>query len=251
MSFCVKCGNQIPDEAKFCTNCGNPVSGSQVAAGSNQAAPYLLEIKDLTWGFITMPVTTASSRSLNLAVVTSVIVSVLLLLVNALLGMWFANQGVSSITEAINESMGGFVGALIGDMGREIPTGKLFVSEMVLAIIGLGWLFIGLYISNTIFNKDKREPMLIWNAVILAYGPYVIFKLLGTLLAFISAGLAFLIIIAGALIFFICLYAAYSKVTSLSSDMAVYCIAANLVIAFVFEMLYAKSAIGSLFNGIM
>ena len=32
--FCVKCGQQLPDNAKFCFQCGTPVGGNNVAPPS-------------------------------------------------------------------------------------------------------------------------------------------------------------------------------------------------------------------------
>ncbi|MCM1367318.1 MAG: zinc ribbon domain-containing protein [Roseburia sp.] len=44
MNYCTKCGNPIPENAKFCSKCGAPVSGGQSSA-ENVSAPSVVEEK--------------------------------------------------------------------------------------------------------------------------------------------------------------------------------------------------------------
>lgn len=43
MPFCVNCGGQIPDDARFCAGCGQPVGGAAAAAARPQPLDYTIQ----------------------------------------------------------------------------------------------------------------------------------------------------------------------------------------------------------------
>lgn len=242
MSYCQGCGSQIVVGDVYCTNCGKKqVEASTVEEKQFQQNQQFIEHSsfvnsnaeslkhevsnhlnlksqinfsgnsDILLKMILKPVEGAKqfieSGEKNFVIG----ITLLLTVMQGLLGVWKVNQIISSlqdmvvdliqkITTFMNLIAPGSTGSVLGSNEImeittqinkvksfiNIPYGKIFLQNSVLFLISVAILFIIIYLGTNILSKNKSETFTIYKIALIVLAPTLYFELFSIIISYLS-----------------------------------------------------------------
>jgi uncharacterized Zn finger protein (UPF0148 family) len=302
MNYCSKCGTKLQEGDMYCVNCGTKQvqissdAGKQIneseqpvhstnyvnlnPPGEQQQNPNsqrtlknqvnFADSKDILIKMILKPVTGAKEFVKSGEKGAVIGITLLLTIMQGLLGVWKANQVIASleklvidlvqkittfinlitpnktgnllnsneiieITEQINK-----VKALIN-----IPYGKIFLQNSGLFIISLGILFIIIYLGTNILSKNRIEAFTIYKTALIVLVPTLYFELFSVILSYLSFYLGFGITVIGVIISVGCLTLVIKENLPVDENSTVFIVAVSFIAIFIGLLISLQSFISS------
>lgn len=303
MYYCQKCGTQLEDGDLFCPNCGSkrdqqvqdaptPQNYEQVPnyqqapgyqqtpnyqqAPAYQQVPNYQQLNNLkqsikpevlfkTLGDMLMkPVTTAKKFVRESEKNDTIVITVFLLIVQGILGIWKASQIIGNIQDLMEGLTNGLAAAfaniisgsslglssgMFSELSKyksaiKIPYAKIFFQNCAIFIIGVAVLFAIVYLGIVI-SKKKADLFALYKTVLIASVPVLYFELFSIVLSYASLWLGICILLAGWMISAGCLAAVTEETFMTDENCSLFFAAAASVISFIIIALAMKNFISS------
>lgn len=212
------------------------------------------------------PVTTAKKFINESQKNDTIVMTVFLLIVQGILGVWKASQLIGNMKDFIEALVKGFATAMdkivpgassglsdSADMFSEIakyksiikmPYGKIFLQNCVIFAVGVAALFAVVYLGIVI-SKKKADLFALYKTVLIVSVPVLYFELFSILLSYASLSVGLCVMLAGWLISAGCLAAASKDVLQLDENCSLFFAAAASVISLIILSLIMKSFVTS------
>lgn len=233
MNYCHNCGLQINEGDVFCTSCGtNQVNESKQEEtqhksfskatdsnlnSKNDNTNYMQHeinfkmLGDIFVKLLVQPVL-GSKQFIEECEKKSVIVfTILLAVVQGILGMWKVNQMISTLQDVIVgafKQMAGLAGLFSASAASEfsntneitsivkqieafkrllnIPYGKIFIQNIIIFLIGVSLLFIVIILAMNILSHKKINAFQIFKTALIVSVPIIYFEAFSIIVSYLS-----------------------------------------------------------------
>lgn len=243
MAYCSKCGGKLEKDDVYCPSCGtkridlddciNKESGTSQNINMNINIKYGADV------FINMflnPIITAKKFINNGKKDTTIILTIFVIIMHGILGMWRIGQVISSlnsITLKYLKKMVEFVNLLnIGDSynsisGDEIsqataeiskiksiikiPYGNIFLQNCVLILLSILIIFIIICLVNSLLSNNKPHIFKFYKAALISTVPVLYFKFFSIIVSYLSINFGILLLLFGFIVSLICVAIVINK----------------------------------------
>lgn len=260
MKYCTKCGAQVQDEDIFCISCGNNLQNPTQGQGQSNTIPgapspiqsidfsvlkkYFNEIKNIYIGVTLKPIATVKNVARNVKIQTSLIMTAVLAIISGVLSMWYVGQAVSAAKSSL--SRGGLTSEF-GDVFSyiHVPYGKIFMISFVSVLIITLLFSLILFLSTKYIFKANTSMENALAVVSSALIPSLNSFLLFIIFNYMSSLLGTLTVLAGLIIYIICIYNGTKQMMNLSEDTTLFAVTTTYMIYFLLLYLVAEAYISS------
>lgn len=287
MRYCHGCGAKIEVGDVFCTNCGkkqlqdSPAEEKQFQqpmehdnyvnsntervqqGASNNFYPTSKNQFDFSNGDILLkmllkPVTGAKQFVESGEKGTAIGITLLLTVMQGLLGVWKVNQFISSLEKMVIDliqKMSAFMNLIEpGSAGRaigsneimnmttqinkvksfiNIPYGKIFLQNSALFIISIAILFIIIYLGTNILSKNRSETFTIYKTALIVLVPTLYFEIFSVIFSYLSIYLGFSVAVIGVIISLGCLTIVIKDKLHIDENYSVFIVAISCIVIFI------------------
>lgn len=298
MKFCHGCGSKIEVDDVFCTSCGtkqlkeSPAEERQYQQPMNhdvhvspdtqrfqQGMNSYTNLKnriDFTKGgdillkMLLKPVTGAKQFVESGEKGSVIGITLALILMQGLLGVWKVNQLISSLQNMVIDLMqkiSGFMnliqpgssGSALGS--REImeitnqinkvksfiniPYGKIFLQNSSIFIISIAILFIIIYLGTNILSKNRTEAFTIYKTALIILVPTLYFELFSIIFSYLSIYMGFIIAVIGVIISLGCLTVVIKEKLDIDENYSTFIVAISCIVILIALSMSLQSFISS------
>lgn len=261
MKYCYGCGLKIQDEDLFCINCGAKQE-SPKGLSSKVKNMDLSGEKDVFINMFLKPITKAKEFVQKAEKGSVILITLFIVFMQGILGMWRANQIISGIEEiAMNMSQKiGKVLNLFAFGGRgemdpteilsikgyvnnikrfiDMPYGKIFFENMGIVMCLVFSVFIIIYLFCSIVSKNKIDTFKLYKISIIGFVPILNFEALSIICSYGSFYIGSYVAIIGAIISTIVLYSILKETLSIDENNSAFisavCVMAVVIIIYTF-----------------
>ncbi|KHD35652.1 metal-binding protein [Clostridium acetobutylicum] len=234
MKYCVNCGAQLNDDDLFCGACGakQPESskmGNAVGKIQNLNLDFKGVVKSLGNVFL-KPVSASEEFVQRTSRNNSILATVILLLISAILGMWRIQQVLSGIEKLLTGVLGSsLIGNIIGSTSRyfdakqdlHIPYGMIFIENAFVFILAVAVIFGVLYLALNVVDKNKVNILTIYNIAVIYTVPFLYFKLISIIVSYVSNSVGIFVELIGLIISIVTLVLIIRDIFKVDKDKAV------------------------------
>lgn len=267
MKYCTKCGAQVQDEDVFCINCGNSLQNPNQEQGhpnSNPSTPpqiqsidftvlkeYFNEIKNIYLGVTLKPISTVKNVARNVKIQTSLIMTAVLAVFSGLFSMWYIGQSVLAAKSSLSRMEGPLFSELPDVMASiHVPYGKIFMISFVSVLIMTLLFSLILFLSTKYIFKANTSMesalAVVSSALITSLNSFLLFIIFN----YMSSLLGALALLAGLIIYIVCIYNGTKQMMNLSDDTTLFAVTTTYMIYFLLIYLVAKSYINSVIGSL-
>jgi len=248
MTNCNKCGSEIEEEDLFCPECGTKISQNPNENQNKEKVDQVLEqviliTKEINVGEI---ITTLKTTALNpvsggkLFVDKAkknyiITITIVLALVQGILGAWKTNQIVSV------SGVGSYI---------SIPYVKIFFQSSFMYLIATGILFISIYLGISIKAKVKSTSSLVFKSVLISSLPILTCQMISILLTYFSLYLGVGVIILGGLMSITTLTILVRESLQIKENQSIFIVSLSFLIVFILFFTAVQNIISSEFSNI-
>lgn len=290
MRYCHGCGSKIEGEDVFCTNCGtkqvqassaeekqfqqnqqsteyNNFGNSNAQGGQHELFNSYATLKNqvnftdggnILLKMLIKPVEGAKQFIENSEKGSVVAITLLLTVMQGLLGVWKVNQVISSlqnmvidliqkITALMNIIEPGSSSKVMGSNEImeittqinklkafiNIPYGKIFLQNSVLFLISIAILFIIIYLGTNILSKNRIETVIIYKIALIVTVPTLYFQLFSVVFSYLSFYIGLIVAIIGVIISVGCLTIIMKEKLPIDENHGVFIAAISCVAIFI------------------
>lgn len=294
MNYCHNCGAKIEEGDVFCISCGakqlkdSPAEEKQFQQNVNHDAYDNLNTQrvqqvansypnfknqidfakggDILLKMLLKPVTGAKEFVENGEKGTAIGITILLVVMQGLLGVWKVNQIISGLqklavdfvqrmtafTNLINPSSSAnpLGSSDIADITNQInrvkpfiniPYGKIFLQNSSLIIISIIILFIILFLGTNILSKNKGETFTIYKAALIILVPTLYFELFSIIFSYLSFYIGFGVAVIGVIISLACLAAVIKDKLNIDENYSAFIVSVSFIVIFIALSISLKS----------
>ncbi|WP_010241255.1 zinc ribbon domain-containing protein [Clostridium arbusti] len=281
MVYCYKCGYKLEDEDLFCPNCGAKKAtlsditkeNSTKSERNNFNLDKVVNLKsvlDILLNMFLRPVSTAEKFINETEKNIALIITVFVLIIQGLLGMWRISQIISSIN-SITMNLANRIAGLASliqpgsssdpissselntftseiDKFRpyvKIPYGKIFIQNCALILIGILIVFIILCLANSMLSKNKGDIFKFYKTALIITIPTLYFELFSILLSYLSINFGLVVALLGFIISLVCLSIVIKESLPLPENVRVFVVSVAAIFTVIVLAICLKSFIYS------
>lgn len=298
MRYCHGCGVKIEAGDVFCTNCGTKQlqdssveerqfqqtmnhdtyvnSNTQRVEQAVNSYPNFKNQIDFAKGgdillkMLLKPVTGAKQFVENGEKGSAIGITILLIVMQGLLGVWKVNELISSLQQMVIDVIqkaAAFMNLIDpGSSGRSIgsseimeitnqinkvksfiniPYGKIFLQNSVLLIISIAILFIIIYLGTNILSKNRNEAFTIYKTALIVLVPTLYFELFSIIFSYLSIYIGFGIAVIGIIISLGCLTVVIKEKLNVDENYSAFIVAVSFIVIFIGLSMSLQSFISS------
>lgn len=284
MRYCHECGSKLEAGDIFCTNCGtkqiqassaeekqfikNNNSGNSNTGGvQHELASSYRNLKDqvsfsgvgdILLKMLVRPVFGAKKFVENGEKGSVIAITVLLTIIQGLLGVLKVNQVISSLQNTVID----FIQKIIGFMNIiqpgasekmlnsrdimevttqinkvksfiDIPYGKIFLQNSSVFLISIAILFVIIYLGTNISSKNKSEAFTIYKAALIVSVPTLYFELFSILCSYVSFYIGLGVASIGIIVSLCCLNIVIKDKLRIDENHSVFIVSLSCIAVFV------------------
>jgi len=295
MSYCHGCGSKIEVGDSFCTNCGMQIQDSSAAEKFNQSMDNenyvnsdtqrvqqevnytnfknhvdLSKSGDILLKMLLKPVTGAKQFVESGEKGAAIGITLLLIVMQGLLGVWKVNQFISGLQKMVIDLMQKISAFMTlidpSSSGRglgssdimsittqinkvksfiDIPYGNIFLQNSALFIISIAILFISIYLGTNILSKNRSEAFTIYKTALIVLVPALYFELFSIIFSYLSIYIGLSIAIIGVIISLGCLTVVIKDKLHIDENYSTFIVAISSIIIFIGLSMTLQSFISS------
>ncbi|MBU3209298.1 hypothetical protein [Clostridium algidicarnis] len=266
MKYCYGCGLKVEEEDLFCINCGakqeSPKALNEEAKSVDFSGGKYVFVKMLL-----KPITGAKEFVQKGEKGSSIAITLFIIVMQGILGMWRANQIISGIEKtAINmtQKVIAFSNLLtLGEMGemdaREIlnikneinnikrfidmPYGKIFLQNSGIIMCLVLTVFIITYLSCSILSKNKIETFKLYKISIIIFLPILNFEILSVICSYMSFYMGIYVAIIGLIIGVIALPLILKETLDVDENHSAFISAICVIVALIIISIFSQKVI--------
>ena len=297
MRYCHSCGAKIEAGDVFCTNCGTnqlqdsseerqfqqPInhdayvnSDTQIVQQGVNSYPNFKNQIDFAKGgdilvkMLLKPVTGAKQFVESGEKRAAIGITILLIVMQGLLGVWKVNQLISSLQKMVIDliqqvsafmnliepgSSGSTLGSseimeITNQINKvksfiNIPYGKIFLQNSALFIISIAILFIIIYLGTNILSKNRSEAFTIYKTALIVLVPTLYFELFSIIFSYLSIYIGFSIAVIGVIISLGCLTVVIKDKLNIDENYSTFIVSISFIVIFIGLSMSLQSFISS------
>lgn len=286
MAYCSKCGAKLEEDDIYCPNCGTKridIDNGHMSVKQKNMRNINVNInfKSVIEIFINMllkPVTTAKRFINGSKKDTAIILTIFIVIINGLLGMWKVNQIFSNINDVaikfINKIYeiskfvnpgsttlnGDDMNGIVSEIGKiksivKIPYGEIFLQNCALILISILVIFIMLCLVNTLLSKNKPQIFKFYKTAIIVTMPIIYFKFLSVIFSYLSIDIGIALALFGFMVSLVCFAMVVNESLKIPENCILYIVSFTVlvvvIIAAVCLQKFIVSDIGNIVSSIM
>lgn len=264
MSYCYKCGAKIENDDLFCSNCGAKKAtfsnvnedNSRETQGNNFNTAKISNftsqvdfksIINILFNMLIKPISTSKKFINETEKNITIMLTIFLLVIQGLLGMWRISQIISSISSIVinlvnkisaiasliqpgsssNPITSSELNELTNGIDKikpflKIPYGKIFLQNCALILIAILIIFVILCLANSMFSKNKGEIFKFYKTALIVTIPTLYFELFSIILSYLSINLGLIVALLGFIVSLVCLSIVVNESLSLTENCSVF-----------------------------
>lgn len=288
MAYCSNCGTKITEEDVFCTNCGARVQAGAATSEERNAPIVSINVSDvknndivkgignLFGGMFLKPIDTVKEAALNAKKEVVIVATVLIALIQGLLGLWKSYQIMGQLEDSVMELMSKIANLAVM-FGKDaldprellqvkaeivkfkgmlkVPAGSIFAQNAGMYLAAIVLSFVLIFAGCMVFHKTSIEPMHLFAVLVAASLPFIYGEVFAILISYVSATAGFCVFLAGAFMSFAVLVVAAREGLVIGGQGAVMTVSvAQVIVTVAIFYLFARffsSNVTSLFSGVM
>jgi len=260
MVFCSKCGSKLMGNELFCSVCGSKLNdislidktisyekatekpGDIFSEITPVKARNSISISDIIKLMLATPITSINRLVHRIDKKGILILALVLATVQGFFTIWSFKLVLSTIDKTFSNFLSDFSDVSLSNIGNslEIPYARIFFHGVILYFIIIIVLYLGIYFIFNGIHKTQVPSFKIIKANILSTIQVLSCELLFLLFSYINTTLAFIVLLAGVLVFFSALLHSLRKLMKISDNVVLYNVAAIfsvMLICFLFSSL--------------
>lgn len=304
MSYCHNCGTQINENNVFCTSCGAK-QVSEAAPENNQSGEFnnntnndfnfsetqakvvnsinnfksgvnTASLADILVKMLIKPVQGAKNFIEGCEKNSVIVLTILLAMVQGILGVWKVNQVLSTITslaiELVNQ-VASFAGIFSSGLVSEfndveeilditrgineikaylsIPYGKIFIQNSIMFLVGVLVIFAVISLAIMILNQKKSSAFKIFKGSLIISVPIIYFEAFSIIASYISVYFGIIIFYIGIIVSISCLAIILKEQLEIDKNLSTFVVAISFIASFIILSICFKSFIVSDFKDIV
>ncbi|OBR92576.1 hypothetical protein CLRAG_24260 [Clostridium ragsdalei P11] len=234
MAYCSKCGKKLEKGDIYCPDCGtknielkdNVKIRSQTVPNRNIDYKIIINI---IVGMFLKPITTAKKFINETEKNIVVVLTLLFIAFQGFLGIWRANQIVSSISNVVQDVIrktaeivnliqpqgssniinSSEMNEITGEISKiksfiKIPYGEIFLQNCALVLISVLIIFVIICVANTLLSKKAPEKFKYYKTALIVTAPALYFEFFSIIFSYLSIDLGLATALFGYIFSLIC-----------------------------------------------
>lgn len=264
MSYCRNCGSEVNEGNVFCTNCGMAQVSESGAENKRTGNPNGLRqanfsgLGDIAIKMLTRPVSGAKQFAETSEKNSVIAVTLLMLVIQGLLGVWKVNQVASMLEGTVTKIFNQFVGIVNlispGEMSPNevstgiaeitgainkvksllnIPYGKIFIQNVVMFSVAVAVMFAVISLLIAVMNQKKSSSFTVFKASLIAFTPIIYFEFFSIMVSYLSFYLGIFVFYIGIVISIACLSMVLKEQFYIEDSFVTFIVALAFVLSYV------------------